>query len=86
MSHNRCTLATSYQRRYNYVLASLTWEKALRMRIKFEWGTHPPMDEVGAHVARQGMDLRFYGLMIGKYALGMLIYSKRKKIDKTLIA
>jgi hypothetical protein len=56
------------------------------MRIKFEWGTHPPMDEVGAHVARQGMDLRFYGLMIGKYALGMLIYSKRKKIDKTLIA
>jgi hypothetical protein len=52
------------------------------MRIKVELGTHPPIDMIGAHVARQGMDLRFYGLMIGKYALGVLVYSKRKKLEK----
>lgn len=56
------------------------------MRIKFEWGTHPPMEKIGEHVARQGMDLRFYGLMIGKYALGMLVYSKRKNIEKSMTA
>jgi hypothetical protein len=52
------------------------------MRIKLEWGSHPPIDRIGAHVARQGMDLRFYGLMIGKYALGVLVYSKRKELDR----
>jgi hypothetical protein len=54
------------------------------MKIKFEWGTHPPMEKISAHVARQGMDLRFYGLMIGKYALGALVYSKRKRIEKNV--
>lgn len=48
------------------------------MRMKLEWGAHPPMDVIGAHVAHQGMDLRFYGLMVGRYALGILIYSKRR--------
>lgn len=67
--------------RPNWIVTKDVW-----MRIKFEWGTHPPMDKIGAHVARQGMDLRFYGLMIGKYALGMLIYSTRKKLDKPRIA
>lgn len=56
------------------------------MRIKFEWGTHPPMDKIGAHVASQGMDLRFYGVMIGKVALGMLVYSKRKSMEKHIPA
>lgn len=44
------------------------------------------MEEIGAHVARQGMDLRFYGLMVGKYALGVLVYSKRKSIEKRITA
>lgn len=56
------------------------------MRIKLEWGTHPPMDKIGAHVARHGMDLRFYGLMIGKYALGALVFSKRKDLEKRIPA
>ena len=54
------------------------------MRIKLEWGTHPPMNEIGMHVARQGVDLRFYGLMIEKYALGVLVYSEKKGLEKRI--
>jgi DUF2075 family protein len=48
------------------------------LKIKWEWGSHPPMDEIGSHVAAQGKDLRFYGLMVGRFAVGLLVYAARK--------
>jgi hypothetical protein len=65
-----------YMRRRE-ITGHLRHRRAGAKRIKFEWGSHPTMDKIGAHVAAQGKDIRFYGLMVGRYAIGIMIYVSR---------